>query len=69
MNGQMERYRASLAETPGPISLNDCPQVKMDLRGIMAYAREKGVRPADLSHDEKVRFLDVPPATSLPLMG
>ena len=69
MNGRMERYRASLAETAGPVSLRDCPQVKMDLRGLMAYARERGVQPVDLSHDEKVRFVDVPPSTHLPLMG
>lgn len=69
MNGQMERYRASLRETPGPISLGDCPKVKMDLRGLMSYAREKGVHTAELSDAEKLRFTDLPANTALPLMG
>ena len=68
MSGLMESYRASLLDTPGPISLEDCPKVKMDLRGLMAYAREKGVHAAELSDAEKLRFTDLPPTTTLPLM-
>lgn len=69
MSGPMESYRASLQNTPGPINLEDCPKVKMDLRGLMAYAKEKGVHAADLSDDEKLRFTDLPPKTMLPIMG
>ena len=69
MSGLMESYRASLQDTPGPISIRDCPKVKMDLRGLMAYAREKGVHTAELSDAEKLRFTDLPPKTTLPLMS
>ena len=65
----MESYRASLQDTPSPISLENCPKVKMDLCGHMAYAREKGVHAAELSDAEKLRFTDLPPKTTLPLMG
>ena len=41
MTGQMKRYRESLKETPEPILLSQI-QTKMDLRGLMKYAKEKG---------------------------
>ena len=42
MTGQMKRYRESLKETPEPILLSQI-QTKMDLRGLMKYAKEKCV--------------------------
>lgn len=68
MNGPMERYKASLQDTPGPISLKDCPHAKVDLRGLLAYARSAGVQPADLSDEEKRRFVNIPQSAHLPLM-
>ena len=60
MNGLMSRYRESLANTPGPVMAKDIPDVRIDLRGLSAYARERGVQPVDLSEAEKKRFLSDP---------
>ncbi len=57
MSGPMSRYRKSLAATPGPIMAADLPAVTVDLRGISAYARERGVQPSELTDDEKARFV------------
>ena len=54
----MSRYRESLAATPGPIMAKDIPDVRIDLRGLSAYARERGVQPVELSDAEKARFLN-----------
>lgn len=40
MTGQMKRYRESLKETPEPILLSQI-QTKMDLRGLMKYAKKR----------------------------
>ncbi|MCD8023329.1 MAG: hypothetical protein LUF30_10290 [Lachnospiraceae bacterium] len=56
MNGQMKKYRESLENTPEPILLSQI-QKKVDLRGVMAYAREKGVHVAQLSEQEKSKFI------------
>lgn len=52
MNRRIESYRASLAETPGPVNLRDRPQVKIDLGGLMAYAGERNVQPTDPPDDD-----------------
>lgn len=57
MNGQMSRYKKSLATTPAPLSLSKCPKLKMDLSGLLKYAKIKGVQPAELSAEEKQRFV------------
>lgn len=57
MNGQMSRYRKSLANTPEPLPLSKCPKLKMDLSGMLKYAKGKGVQPAELSEEEKQRFI------------
>ena len=41
MTGQMKKYRDSLEKTPEPVLLSQI-QTKMDLRGLMYYAKEKG---------------------------
>ena len=51
-----KRYEKSLESMPGPINLNEIKQ-DMDLRGIMAYARAQGKHVADLSDEEKARFV------------
>lgn len=56
MNGQMKRYKESLAHTQGPILLSQITQ-KMDLRGLMKYAKEKGVKVEQLTQEEKLAFL------------
>ena len=56
MTGQMKRYRESLKETPEPILLSQI-QTKMDLRGLMKYAREKGKKVMELSEEERRSFI------------
>ena len=41
---------------PEPIMLSQIKQ-KMDLRGLMEYARKKGVKVAQLTEQEKLSFL------------
>ena len=57
MNGQMRRYKESLAKMPEPILLSQCPKVKLDLRGLMQYAKEKGVKVIELTEKEKASFI------------
>lgn len=57
MNGLMSRYRESLKNTPECITLKQCPQIKMDLSGLLKYAKEKGVQPIELSDKETEKFM------------
>ena len=53
-----KKYRAVLKSMPAPIMPNQIPSgVKMNLSGLLAYAKEKGVQPGDLSDAEKNRFI------------
>ena len=56
MTGQMKRYRESLKNTPEPILLSQI-DTKMDLRGLMAYAKERGMKVAELSEQERMSFV------------
>ena len=56
MTGQMKRYRESLKETPEPILLSQI-QTKVDLRGLMKYAKEKGKKVMELSEEERRSFI------------
>ena len=56
MNGQMERYRKLLETTPEPMLPSEMPKVRMDLSGLIRYAKARGVQPADLPDDEASRF-------------
>lgn len=58
MNGQMKRYKESLANMSEPILLSQCPKVKLNLRGLMQYAREKGVKVIELTEKEKAAFIE-----------
>lgn len=57
MNGPMKRYKENLAKMPDPILLSQCPKVKLDLRGLMQYAKEKGVKVIELTEKEKAAFI------------
>lgn len=57
MNGQMKRYKESLAKMPEPILLSQCPKIKLDLRGLMQNAKEKGVKVIELTEKEKAAFI------------
>ena len=57
MNGQMKRYKESLATMPeAPVLLSQITR-KMDLRGLMEYAKGKGVKVEQLSEEEKAAFM------------
>jgi hypothetical protein len=56
MNGQTKRYKDSLATTSEPILLSQMSQ-SLDLRGIMHYAKNKGIKVAELSEQEKMMFV------------
>lgn len=56
MLGQMKKYRESLKNTPEPVLLSQIKQ-QIDLRGLMSYAKEKGVAVAQLSEQEKNSFI------------
>ena len=59
MNGQMmnyNRYLESLKNTPEPILLSQMP-VKMNIRKVADYAKDKGERISSLSKEELKQFL------------
>ncbi len=56
MDGQMKRYRESLKEMSEPIQLSQMTKT-MELRGLIKYAGEKGVKVADLTETERISFL------------
>ena len=57
MYGQMKRYRESLKNTPEPIMPSQIPQMKLDLRGLMTYAKNAGKKVVDLTEAEKSMFV------------
>ena len=57
MNGQMKKYKESLAKMSDPILLSQCPKVKLDLKGLMQYAKEKGIKVIELTEKEKAAFI------------
>ena len=56
MIGQMKKFRDSLEKTPEPILLSQI-QTKMDLRGLMNYAKAKGKKVMELSEKERKSFV------------
>ncbi len=40
-----------------PILLSQCPKVKLDLKGLMQYAKEKGIKVIELTEKEKAAFI------------
>lgn len=59
MNGQMmnyNRYLESKKNTPEPILLGQMP-LKMNLKKVADYAKEKGVMISSLSKEELKQFL------------
>lgn len=57
MNGQMRTYKERLEITPGPIMFKDWEPIKIDMRNMIKYAKEKGVKPIELSDEEKKMFI------------
>ena len=52
-----KKYYEMLAVMPDPTEAPPRPRVKVDLRGALAYARNKGIAPADLTEEEKQQFI------------
>lgn len=53
MNGQMKKYKESLGRTPEPIMQSQIPKIKLDIRGLVSYAKERDVVSIDLTQEEK----------------
>lgn len=53
-----KKYEESIANTPGPVSLDDIPKVIIDYKGLLSYAKEKGCKPDELSFDELKTFAE-----------
>ena len=57
MNGQTMNYKISLNVSGGPIMPSELPQVRIDYKGLLDYAKQKGVRVIELTDTEKQRFI------------
>lgn len=62
MNGRMrkfnfEKYNEQIKSMPEPIMMSELPKVKLNLKGIREYAREKGVSIASLADEGKQIFI------------
>lgn len=62
MSGQMRkfdysRYYKALETMPDPIMASELPKVKLDLRGVRNYAKQKGVSISSLTDAEKRLFI------------
>lgn len=56
MNGQMKKYKESLKSMPQPILLSQMTKT-MDLRGLLKYAQDKGVKVCELTEKERMSFV------------
>ena len=57
MNGQMKKYKESLLQTPMPVMPSQIADTKLDLKGLLSYAKSKQISPALLSDKEKALYL------------
>ncbi len=57
MNGQKKSYEQILSEMGRPVDIDDIPNRKMDLKGLLRYARGKGKKVSELSEEEKRKFI------------
>ena len=57
MNGLMNRYRESLKNTPEPVLPSKINGKKIDLSGLIKYAKSKNVSPIQLNESEKAVFI------------
>ena len=64
MNGQMTKYRESLDRMSEPIMPSQMKNT-MDLRGLMQYAKNKGVKVSQLTESERLQHSHVSSRTSL----
>ena len=52
-----ERYFEQIKTMPEPIMMSELPKVKLNLKGIKEYAKNKGVAIASLTEEEKQLFI------------
>ena len=52
-----ERYEELLKVMGRPIDIDDIPNRKMDLKGLLRYARKVGKKVSELSDEEKSKFI------------
>ena len=57
MNGQKKSYEQILKEMEGPIDIDKIPNRKMDLKGLLRYARKVGKKVSELTEKEKSKFI------------
>lgn len=55
-NEREKRYGERLKNTV-PVSLESLPNISLDLRGIIKYAKEKNMQVVDLTEEEKNKFI------------
>ena len=54
-----KRYYEALKASSNPVKKSELPNVVADYRGLIAYAREKGVAVTELSQEEKNRYVKI----------
>lgn len=64
MNGQMKKYRKSLERMSEPIMLSQMEKT-MDLRALMQYTKNKGVKVSQLTESERLQHSHVKSRISL----
>lgn len=57
MSGQMMNYKISLRNSMNPIMPSELPDVRIDYKGLLEFAKQKGVRVIELTEEEKNRFV------------
>lgn len=57
MSGQMMNYKISLRNAMNPIMPSELPDVRIDYKGLLEFAKQKGVRVIELTEEEKNRFV------------
>lgn len=56
MSGRKKSYEQILSEMGRPIDINSIPNRGIDYKGVIAYARSKGVKVFDLPMGERDKF-------------
>ena len=64
MNGQMKKYKKFLEGMSEPIMLSQMEKT-MDLRALMQYAKNKGVKVSQLTESERLQHSHVKSRISL----
>ena len=57
MNGLMNKYKESLKNTSKPVMPSQLLNTRIDLKGLLSYAKAKNISPINLSEQEKKKFI------------